>query len=297
MKRHKGFTLLELLIVIGMIAMLATLVIPTLSRAKDLVKRTKCASNIKAIGHALVTAAAESGNGRLPSIRTGQNTWNRIGHHKTTSYDPTTVGGFPAQDGTRPLFGLMVRTRETAAGVWVRERVDMVKPDVFLCPAVSHTRTRIDLAEWQTGVIEQVGFESAASCHYAYQHSINADNIPVLSTIDDSKRIILADRSPYVKYASGIPTADSFDTLGENVLTGDDSVDEGLLKAQSNHKMEGHNVLRLGGDVRWSADIDMTVDGDNIWQATLGGAPVPVRADAGPDFDPITREPEIFLVP
>ena len=291
MKRHKGFTLLELLIVAGMIAMLAALMIPALSRAKDLVKRTKCANNLHSLGVALMGAANENTGGRLPNVSTGQNAWNKIGMSKTAGNDPTGV-----QDGTRPLFGLMYRTRRTVAGDWVRETVDLVKPDVFLCPAVAGKNSRVDLAEWVSGVNEQVGFDSSASIHYAYQHSINPGVSPVVTMADDAKRVIMADRSPLVNYpgtktnyAGGEPDADSYDVLTTSTAADDDN--------SPNHGGEGQNLLRKGGDVRWATEV--VFDGDNIWLANDPdtGLPVANRLDTAANFDTTTRVPEVFLVP
>ena len=63
--KKKAFTLVELLVVIAIIALLLSVLMPALSRAREQAKRTLCGSNLKQIGQGLTMYAQNSQN-KLP---------------------------------------------------------------------------------------------------------------------------------------------------------------------------------------------------------------------------------------
>ncbi len=65
-RKHRGLTVIELLVVIGIIGILAGLALTGVQRARESARRVQCINNLKQIGIALQNY--ESGNGFFPSI-------------------------------------------------------------------------------------------------------------------------------------------------------------------------------------------------------------------------------------
>jgi prepilin-type N-terminal cleavage/methylation domain-containing protein/prepilin-type processing-associated H-X9-DG protein len=78
MENKKGFTLIELLVVISIIAVLMSILMPSLQKVRQMAKLTICQSNLKQISQAAILYASEMDGKFPPSIvlRENQNGFN-----------------------------------------------------------------------------------------------------------------------------------------------------------------------------------------------------------------------------
>lgn len=64
----RGFSLVELLVVIGVIGVIIAILLPTIAKARDSAKLAVCTNNLRQIGHATFDYAARNG-GYIPAFR------------------------------------------------------------------------------------------------------------------------------------------------------------------------------------------------------------------------------------
>ncbi len=116
------FTLIELLVVIAIIAILASLLLPALSSARESVKITACASNLKQIHLATLSYAGDWGNFYPPTYNVAPHWyWQNLLVDFTYLPVPKTRAGYEGALDTMPPSGAMLcpselRERDEAGG-------------------------------------------------------------------------------------------------------------------------------------------------------------------------------------
>jgi prepilin-type N-terminal cleavage/methylation domain-containing protein len=130
MRRRKAFTLVELLVVIGIIAVLVSILLPSLNRARENARRVACASLLRQIGLATRMYTGENKDA-LPPYRGDRGQVN----FDATNYALTYSLAFGDTPDTGALIGRLVTTRYLKGEVNKNSR----------CPSGDVTDPRADI--------------------------------------------------------------------------------------------------------------------------------------------------------
>lgn len=295
--KKKGFTLIELLVVVAIIALLISILLPSLSRARELAKRAVCASNLRGIGQGMHVYANDNAEWfphhyYFPTYPTGTSsdprehgiTWvTTMGqsYHIQSSFTGTGAALSRRSHPSRSLFLLVVGGQST--------------PGSFICPSSSDSeddlRNRGSAAQGSGTTGTEIAalpgrnrfdFRGYPFMSYGYQMPYSLRGKP-RETLD-VRMAISADKGPY--FQAGQTNTD-IQSTADAVNNGVASPERGnftpvnpagpaatMIKAPNeqwrpynsgNHNSEGQNVLFIDAHAEFLKKPIVGVNNDNIY--------------------------------
>jgi prepilin-type N-terminal cleavage/methylation domain-containing protein/prepilin-type processing-associated H-X9-DG protein len=267
-KRIFGFTLIELLVVVAIIALLISILLPSLSRARELSKRVVCSSNLSGVGKSCKIYANDNdelwpipafdtslvGNNRIQYVNEIQNDG---GAGPTPNADPNrATPSVPGGSTSPPPTTKLSVTR----AFWMLIRSGDLQAKGFICPSSG------DTSDPTNEIDAYYDFTLPENISYGYQVPFGPTQTRPTENLD-SRMAMAADKGPWYTTQVGNPTNIPNDTSSPNDWRQFNSGNHGGRGAG-----EGQNVLFQDGHASFERTPIVGVDQDNIYTVMTNNA-------------------------
>jgi len=264
MKRSKGFTLIELLVVVAIIALLVSMLLPTLTRARELAKRAMCQGNLKGIYQGIALYNTENGDQMpvLPDVQSGTIvTYNAVLGLGTDCLAYMNSGGTALGNGGVQDTSDANSWKLTSVNLSPQQNLCLLVKygsvgwGLMNCPSVG--KNQADRTSVQRyGLGSNVANRTATYCDYGIQipyYTTNecstvagseSHNAAYLTVNNDPKMVIMADSGYATNWVTATLPTKNTDTSPVASPAGQFS---------PNHK-EGESCMFADGHIEWSTD-------------------------------------------
>lgn len=269
--RTRGFTLVELLVVIGIIALLISILLPSLNRARETANRVKCAANLKSIGLSILQYAADN-RGSFPRTK-----W-------ASGASINVTWGTNAQQSSGWWYSLAGTSNDVTAALYRLLLTQDITMDSFICPSANAERWDFggginstgNWSNWNgynddhSGASGPSGDGTTKNLAYSIQTPY-VDNEGSgggfrWSTSVGAEFALMSDMNP--GSPAGMPNigAGAGGTADDSATVKNSSSNADKKKANSgNHNKEGQNVLFCDGHVDFVQTVFAGPNNDNIY--------------------------------
>ena len=258
MKMKKGFTLVELLVVIAIIAMLMGILMPALSRVRQIAYQMMCGTNLSGIGKAILVYSTDH-----------EDEYPLAGSRSSINW--STMGWFPGWHRIARADAWQKGDPTITASFYLLVKYSDQQVAQFVCRSDSGT-SKFSLSD-HAAVISGVeaeedtdcwdfGTHSGVRCSYSYAMPYGGTaGFPVGAT-SSSTSPIAADRNVYLDknadvYKNKQPQPEWID---------DEYSDEEKYGNASAHQQNGQNVLYNDMHTKFEKYPNVGIDEDNIYR-------------------------------
>jgi prepilin-type N-terminal cleavage/methylation domain-containing protein len=213
-QRSRGFTLIELLVVVAIIALLISILLPSLGKAKEQANRVYCSANLRSIGFSLQAYAFDYGV--FPACRPG------VGG--------SFVNGFPGVPDLLSADAEAVKiTGNTGVSLtpfWILALRDMAPPKIFWCKS---DRFAVGPGQLSAGAAYFTNFQDQYQISYSlaypwasYWNHQNLDSVlPLASDMAPLSDGTYKNTALLPGQTTKLFNTSSHDDAGQSVLFGD----------------------------------------------------------------------------
>ena len=276
--RRKGFTLVELLVVIGIIAVLMGILLPALNAVRRVAQRVVCGSNLSGIGKAMMLYANDH-EGDFPKAG-GSGIWGTLG--KIADWDNQLGNQYGTADVTitSSLYLLIKYADVTPAQFVCKGDVGTKEFKLSDCKGVEDAVDDVsdvwdfgDEAAMGTGNFP--GNRNSYSYHSPYQNTALKSSFP-LGSYSNPASPLCADRNPYwdknaASYIDGVGGEDPPDW--KTTPAPGHYIDPDKTGNAAAHQRDGQNVLFNDSHVGFEKYPNIGISKDNIWKCWTSTTP------------------------